>query len=391
HHWFVGNGMVHGLQLREGKVGWFRNRYVRSPATYQALGETPIDNPFDEGRVFAANTNVIGHAGRTYALVEGGACPIELSYELETVAYSDFGGTLPRGFSAHPKRDPRSGELHTVAYYWGWGNQVQYVCVGPDGTVTRTENIATHGGPMIHDVAFTENYVVVMDLPCAFDPVAAKAGVSLPYRWQEDYPARVGLLRRDGAGEIIWVDIEPCYIFHPLNAYEDAVGDVILDAVRHPKMFAAKDVVGPNDGPPTLDRWVISPRFRTAGRSTIDDRPQEFPRHDERQEGAYSRYSYTTELNPRSDDEGLIKTDLKTGERVVHSAPGRHHMEGVFVPRSSASGEDDGWVMAFAWDQASNDGVVVILDAGDFANTPVATIHLPQRVPFGFHGNWIAD
>ena len=90
---------------------------------------------------------------------------------------------------------------------------------------------------MIHDTAFTERYVIVMDLPCAFDKKAAQSGVSLPYRWQEDYPARLGLLPRAG-GDVIWIDIDPCYIFHPLNAYDRDDGSVVFEAVRHPRMFA---------------------------------------------------------------------------------------------------------------------------------------------------------
>ena len=87
----------------------------------------------------------------------------------------------------------------------------------------------------------------------------------------------------------------------------------------------------------------------------------------------------------------LLKTDLDTGAVTEHSRAGRHHLEGVFVPRAGATAEDDGWVMAYAWDAAENSACVVIVDGQDFSSDPVATIHLPQRVPFGFHGNWIAD
>lgn len=389
HHWFVGDGMVHGLRLEEGQPRWYRNRFVRTPAVSRALGEEPVPNPLGDYRVSVANTNVIGHAGRTFAIVEGGGCPVELSYELETLAFSDFERTLPRAFSAHPKRDPVTGELHTIAYYWGWGEQVQYVCVDPDAKVSRTIDIPTHGGPMIHDTAFTERYVIVMDLPCAFDKKAAQSGVSLPYRWQEDYPARLGLLPRAG-GDVIWIDIDPCYIFHPLNAYDRDDGSVVFEAVRHPRMFA-KNTLGPDEGRPSLDRWVLDPVGRRATHDVIDERAHEFPRHNEALEGRYSRYGYSTDQDMRKGQMPLLKTDLDTGAVTEHSRAGRHHLEGVFVPRAGATAEDDGWVMAYAWDAAENSACVVIVDGQDFSSDPVATIHLPQRVPFGFHGNWIAD
>src|SRR5690349_14372294 len=93
YHWFVGDGMVHGIRIRDGKAQWYRNRWVRAAG----LG---------------ANTNVIGHAGKTLALVEGGLPNYELTDELETVGVCDFDGTLSGGYTAHPKRDPETGELH---------------------------------------------------------------------------------------------------------------------------------------------------------------------------------------------------------------------------------------------------------------------------------------
>ena len=66
-------------------------------------------------------------------------------------------------------------------------------------------------------------------------------------------------------------------------------------------------------------------------------------------------------------------------------------MEAVFVPRSEDADEDDGWVMTYVYDASSNKTDVVIQHAQDFSGAPVATIHLPARVPFGFHGNWLPD
>ena len=86
------------------------------------MGEPVRPGPVHADMDFASNTNVIGHAGRTFAIVEAGARPYELTYDLDTVGPSDFGGTLPGGYTAHPKRDPASGELHAMSYYWGWGN-----------------------------------------------------------------------------------------------------------------------------------------------------------------------------------------------------------------------------------------------------------------------------
>jgi carotenoid cleavage dioxygenase len=169
YHWFVGTGMAHGLRLRDGKGHWYRNRWVRSADVAHKLGETWAGGPRSGGVDFAANTNIIGHAGKTLAIAEIGVRPYELTDELETVGPSDFCGTLFGGYTAHPKRDPETGELHAVSYNPLRGNVVQYMVIGVDGKVRRTVNIRLKAQTMMHDFSLTENYVVLYDLPVALE------------------------------------------------------------------------------------------------------------------------------------------------------------------------------------------------------------------------------
>jgi carotenoid cleavage dioxygenase-like enzyme len=390
YHWFLGNGMVHGLRVRDGRAEWYRNRFVRDDHVTRVKGWPRTPGPRHGLFDGIANTNVIGHAGRTFAIVEGGALPVELGYELETVAMSDFGGTLPSGFSAHPKRDPDTGELHTVVYYWQW-NHLQYVVVGADARVRRVVEVPVPGMPMVHDCAITERYVILLDLPCTFDLEAA-AKSDFPYVWNPSYGARVGLLPRDGdAAQISWLDVPLCMVFHTLNAYDTADGRVVLDVCRYPRMFAS-DLRGPNEDPATLVRWVLDPASGRAHEECLDDRAQEFPRQDERRLGKPIRYAYTAALGGDPGTCPIYKHDLqrRTGE-TYDPGKGRFLFEPVFVPRAPDAGEDDGWVMAYVYDAPSNRSDVVILAAQDFSAGPLATIHLPERVPFGFHGNWAPD
>ena len=232
HHWFVGDAMVHGVRLRDGKAEWYRNRWVRSTAISAALGEEPAPGE-RHGGMETAITNVIGLAGRTYAIVEAGARPVELSTDLDTICHSDLDGTLPHGYTAHPKVDPVTGNVHAIAYHWALPH-LEYVVIGPDGRVLQIEAIAVAGGPMVHDCSITERWGVVYDLPVTFDLETAMAGASFPYRWNEGRAARVGILPLGGLGtDVRWFEVEPCYVFHPMNAYDD--GDrVVLDVVRYP-------------------------------------------------------------------------------------------------------------------------------------------------------------
>jgi carotenoid cleavage dioxygenase len=431
YHWFLGDGMVHGVRIGDGAAHWYRNRYVRSSGVATALGEAPRPGPRHAGFDLAANTNVIGHAGKTLALIEAGPRPYELSDELETVGPCDFDGTLRGGYTAHPHRDPETGELHAISYCWAWGNTVQYTVVGTDGRVRRSVDVEVHGSPMLHDFSLTEHYVVIYDLPVTFDidtslasmprllrgpakltmlPIIGRrripeamstamarssgsghsyAPTSFPYRWNPDYPARVGVLPRDGeARDVRWYDVEPCYVFHPLNAYED--GDsIVLDLVRHPKCFAT-EFRGPAEGPPTLDRWTID---RSAGKvleERLDDRGQEFPRIDERLTGRRHRYGYSVGLGSEADEGRVIKHDVAAATTTDHDfGPGSQASEFVMVPRPGGSAEDDGVLMGYVYRRAEDRSDLVMLDASTLEL--VAVVHLPGRVPQGFHGNWLGS
>ncbi|CAN5799296.1 carotenoid oxygenase family protein [soil metagenome] len=400
YHWFTGQGMVHGIRLRDGRAEWYRNRWVRSTAASEALGEAPVPGERFAG-MEAANTNVIGHAGRTLAIVEAGGRPAELSDELETLCYSDFDGTLPHGYSAHPKKDPATGELHTMGYYWGRPEVVEYTVTGVDGRIRHRVDIPVPGSPMLHDCSITESSVVVYDLPVTFDLDAAMSGRSFPYAWNDEYGARVGVLPLGGQpDQVQWFEVEPCYVFHPLNAYDD--GDtVVLDVVRHPKMFAT-DHQGPNEGTPSLWRWTVDRAAGKVREEQLDDFALEFPRVDERVVGRRHRFGWATglglvdgDLGLATDDVawdagGLVRYDNRTGDReVVGFGAGRTAGELVFVPRSADAAEDDGWYLTLVHDRSTDRSELVVLDASAPSEPPVARVHLPARVPLGFHGNWV--
>jgi carotenoid cleavage dioxygenase len=372
YHWFTGDGMVHGVRLEGGRATWYRNRWVGG-------GEV-------------VNTHVIGVDRRTFALVEAGNSPVELTEELETVGRCDFGATLDGSFTAHTHRDPASDDLHGVTYHWSW-DHIRHVVVGPDARVRREERVPVPDAPMVHDCAITERFVVLFDLPVTFNMEAAAGGASLPYRWNPEHPPRVGLLPLAGPpAEVRWFEAPSCFVFHTLNAYDgDGGRTVVIDLVRHPKMFATL-YNGPYEGLPCLERWTLDLARGTLATSTLDDTGQEFPRIDERLTGRAHRYGYATAFGEGIEHGPAIKHDLARGTREIHDhGPGRMGLEPVFVPRSDGAAEDDGWVLAYVYDAADDRSDVVVLDAQDFTAPPVATIHLPVRVPFGFHGSWLPD
>ncbi|OBG34249.1 carotenoid oxygenase [Mycobacterium alsense] len=444
YHWFTGDAMVHGVALSGGQARWYRNRWVRTAHVCAALGEpAPAGlNPRAGMLSVGPNTNVLSHAGQTLALVEGGGANYRLTDELDTVGTCDFDGTLAGGYTAHPHRDPRTGELHAVSYSFARGRSVQYSVIDAQGRARRTVDIDVTGSPMMHDFSLTDKYVVIYDLPVTFDPVQvmptnvprwldlpARLVVQslvgrvrvpgpmatmmnrdrepidrMPYRWNPKYPARIGVMPREGGNaDIRWFDIEPCYVYHPLNAYSetrDGAEVVVLDVVRYSTMFD-RDLRGPGDSRPALDRWTINLATGAVSSERRDDRPQEFPRINETLLGGRHRFGYTVGTEGGYLSEGgdettemstaLYKHDYDTGS--VTAAPLDRDVfigEMSFVPNPAPGpgdrAEDDGILMGYGYHRGRDEGQLLLLDAQTLE--PMATVHLPQRVPMGFHGNW---
>ena len=396
YHWFTGAGMVHGIRIEGGAARWYRNRWVRGAEACAKLGEEIPPGPRTEGSD-APNTNVVGLAGRTFAIVEAGGKPVELSETLDTIAHNPFDATLAGPYTAHPHHDPFTNETHAITYQGDQLNTVWHVVLDADAHVVREEAIGVADGPSIHDCAITENHVLVFDLPVTFSMKSLLAGYRFPYAWNPAHPARVGLLPRTGAGsEVIWVPVEPCYVFHPANAFETGDGKVIVDVAAHETMFA-ESKRGPDSPRSRMERWTIDPVQGVTTRTVIHDHNQEFPRYDERRTTRPYRYIYSVALPDGPGeleiaDTRLFRHDLDRGVTDTRDfGPGRHPGEFVFVPRAAEGAEDDGWLIGLVVDMNDETTDLVILNADDFTGPPQAIVHLPHRVPPGFHGNWVAD
>ena len=250
--------------------------------------------------------------------------------------------------------------------------------------------IKVHGSPMMHDFALTEQYVVVFDLPVTFDvgmatgdvprpvrplvratlnriigrnplpeplspgwPAAAARRPTLPYSWNPDYPARIGLLPRDGGtDDVRWFEIDPCFVFHSLNAYDE--GDtVVIDVVRHDRMFAT-DFTGPNEGPATLTRFVVDLAAGKVREERFDERCAGVPapRRAADRAPAPLRLRGRVRRRRRSATR-CVKHDLVAGSSQVRRlGEGREASEFCFVPRAAGSREDDGVLMGYVHDRA---------------------------------------
>lgn len=393
HHWFLGDGMIHGLELSGGRARAYRNRWVRTPSVAEARPGLPAAGEAPEGSVHPGSgaVHVIEHARRILALGEVGL-PYQLTTDLDTVAPFTFDGRLTTSMTAHPKVDPDTGDLHFFGYDFG-PVHLRYHRADSSGALVETEIIDVPRPTMMHDFNITTSRIVFMDLPVVFSMERLAMG-SMPFAWQPDAGARLGVMPIGGSGaDVQWYGIEPCYVFHPLNAFDDGER-IVIDVIRYDSMFAAS-TIGPEGSPSQLWRWVIDPAAGTVAETQLDDRPAEFPRVPDARVGRHNRYGYaaarvSSGVGDGFDTEGLVKYDLTTGTSQFHPAGrGRFPGEAVFVADPDGRAEDDGWLLSVVYDAANDRSDVVVIDARDVTSPAVATVHLPARVPFGFHGSWV--
>ena len=371
HHWFAGKGMLHGLRFDEGKALWYRNQSVDH-----------------------ANTHVISHGGKIYATVEAGGTPVEVAQDLTPTGDAAFDGTLDSGFSAHAKLDSASGELHAMCYEFPRGSyQVNHVVVGQDGRVRKTQAIDLPSQTMLHECAITPNYVLVFDLSVTFSPYKLARGY-FPFSWNDGHQARIGLLpRNEAAGTVEWFNIDPCYLFHTFNACEDNSGNVVVDAMRYERLFD-EDWNGPfTESPPMLARWNLDVGTGQSSERMIDDLPGEFPRVHPDLDGKTYRYGYCLGTGKMRDPDfgRIIKYDFANDTREIYELPnGEAGAEPVFIPSLNAKSEDEGYLMSLVYDRSNNKSNLQIFNAQGLKDGAIAKVMLPQRVPYGFHGNWIS-
>ena len=404
-HWFIGDGMLHGIELQNGKATWYRNRYVRTPQ-YHNPGADRLDLALDKATltfdhsVSAANTHVIGHGGRILALEEG-AFPYEVSSELETVGPHTFDGVLTAAFTAHPKFCPETGEM--LAFGYGQVDPLlTYYRVDKDGKMVQKTPITVTGPTMMHDMAATRNHTIFMDLPAIFDfDLAMKGG--MPIRWSDDYPARFGVMPREGAdADVQWFDVKPGYCFHTLNAFDEG-DETVVYGMRVPEIWRDSSAMSMDSPPdpeasPRLHEWRFNRATGAVAERYLDDDSSEFPRVPDSRQGLGFRYGYSLGLAPTEGDASamggaVFKYDLEKGaSKEIHHFPAGHEPgESVFVPAQGGSSEDDGYVMTYVWKPETDTSYLVILDASNIAAEPIAEVHIPRRVVSGFHTSWIPD
>ena len=419
YHWFGGDGMIHAFHIENGNVS-YKNRWVRTPKWEienkegEGLSGTFGNPRYTDPRVMAlnstiANTNIVWHGGKLLALEEAHAPfaldPASLMPVGPKGGYETFGDKLCGPFTAHPKMDPKTGEMVFFGYSakGRFTREVSIQTVTAEGKVTRAEILEGPLPSMIHDFAVTRNWIVVPIFPLTSSMERAMGGKP-PFAWEPDKGTHIAFIPRNGTvADARWVTAPACYVFHPMNHFETDDGRIVIDVMK----FDVAPLFPLPDGSPStketpqarLFRWTfdLTGKANTFKEEQLDDRAGEFPRFDERFCMSDYRHGWIVSGNvvdtrsgePRLD--GITHYDLKNGKSATWAAdPADRCGEPVFVPRSADAAEGDGWVLSVVYRGAEARSDLAVFEATDIAKGPVALAHLSSKVPAGFHGNWRA-
>jgi all-trans-8'-apo-beta-carotenal 15,15'-oxygenase len=430
-HPFDGDGMVCAIAF-SGGCAHFRNRFVRTAGfvaeqqakkpLYRGVFGTQkpggwLANAFDFRLKNIANTQVVYWGGKLLALWEA-AEPHRLDPStLETIGIDYLDGILQPGsaFAAHPWIDPDGGNgepvLVNFAIAPGLSTAITVYELNLNGSLRRKQVRTVPGFAFIHDFAITLNYCIFFQSPMRFNPLPyalGMRGAGECISFQAGEPTQIVIVPRDGQSPMKLVPTEAGFVFHHANAFEQN-GHLVIDSVA----YADFPAVDPDQDylqvrfeelpPGQLWRFRVNLTDATVERKLLESRCCEFPFVHPAHAGRPYRYVYLGAAhNPTGNAplQGILKIDLETGDRQFWSAAPRGFAgEPIFVPRNFGTpdvpvqatyeeAEDDGWVLLLSFNAERNASDLLIFDAQDVNQGPIARLKLRHHVPYGLHGSF---
>ncbi len=403
-----GDGMVHAVYFRDGHVQ-YKNRWVQTShlkterkfnrTIYGSVGkllEVPqevIDAGGEANPVRnTANTNVIYHGEKLLAMWEGGF-PHLLNNDLSTVGLYDYNGALQSGdaLTAHPKVCPDTGQLVSCTQRWDSPNYWVRI-FDARGKHMKAIPVTFERKGIIHDLQITDNYVIIFYAP-AFHSVEKAMKGENPFMWEPELGTKIIAIPRDGNGDNIVFETEAFFSWHFCNGFEKD-GKIVIDYVWINSIpFTQDQGTGVEKQPRRMYRMSLDLASRQVSNEQFSDVFCEFSRVDERRMGKSYRYGFAASSNRDwGDAHGYNCTgryDFETGQTLLWEyGPQANAGEPVYVADPDSEREEDGWLMCFVHNPDEG-AFLSVLSAGDIARGPVAKVHIPGRVPNGFHANWM--
>lgn len=410
-----GEGMMFMIRFDDGHVS-FRNRWVHTPRfELQARHRRSLfgryRNRYTADPLAAdtspgtANTNMLFHAGKLYALKED-----DLPYEvdpdtLETLRQSDLDGQVSAvSLTAHHKVDWVTGELLTYSYQAKGDSTTDFAIYIFDADGKKVNEVwfdAPWPG-VVHDFAVTEEHIVVPFFPLVTPSIEGLKEGRHFYEYHPDKPTMVAVVPRYGKAEDVrWFEGPNTTAGHMLNAVTEGTPEgtkVHLDLCLYNgncfPFFPAPDGSVHPAVPPILTRMTFDLARNDRGYETrpIIPVPCEMPRTDDRWQGRDYTHGWVIVYRATDGSSTLGHVNVKTGALDVWEHGQMISVqEPQFVPRAPDSREGDGWILSILNRLDKGHSEIAVFDALDMAKGPIARLHLPVRVRSSFHGVWVPE
>lgn len=412
-HWFDGDGLVQRWAFEDGGVthsarfvqtAKFKAESAAGRFLVPALGTAiPARMPVKgTDGMNVANTSVVQHAGRLYALWEGGS-----AYELDPKTLATIGPRVwapelaGKPFSAHPKQEP-DGSLWN---FGAMGDKLWVYQLAANGDVLKTTTLDMPPSAMLHDFAVSQHHLIFLVAPLGLNFKRLREGASLidAMTWQADQPTRIVVIDKNDLSRRHVLEMPATFVFHFGNAWDDIAegGDTIrLDCVAAapmPKLNADMALQMRGQRPPTR---ASTPMFLKLslkrGRVELQTRSEsvEFPQVDPRVVARRHQFVYyptALDTGPRWGFNGLMRLNIDSGERE-RFAFGQDTVleEHVLVPKPGSTREGEGWLLGMGYDIRRERSFASIFDAQALSAGPLARVWLPHALPYGFHGRFYA-
>ncbi|RCV20525.1 hypothetical protein SETIT_4G062800v2 [Setaria italica] len=420
--YYEGHGMLHAVYFNKSSLGEWKISYRNKEKNEVAFV------PFADGQPYAtlvafvlnilrfgkavkdsANTNIFEHGGRAFAVSEN-HLPYEIDINnLNTLEPYSINGAWSQPFTSHPKKIQGSGDLVIMGTNSEKPHYVLGVVSADGERLLHKVDLKFEEGKFINDIRVTTRFIE--------NDMNGKS--------------RIGVMPRFGdADSIIWFDVENHCSYHLFNCFEDEnevvvrgcrilVSIIPSDRYRADKSkWYGRAFLQPDkdseDFDPSLDvilfshpyEWRLNLESGTTneGYITSEKVAMDFPVINDKFIGIRNKYGYAQVVDSLATSKtGLFKFKMiaklhfdmpdKENKQFIsvqyHDLKEEQFCSGVqFVARESGIDEDDGWVVTYVHEEGTNISQVYIIDAKRFSEEPVAKITLPQRVPYGFHGNF---
>ncbi len=413
-HWFDGDGGILAVHFNEaGAIGVYR--YVQTTGYqeeqqagrflyggYGSLAAGPWWQRFSKSVKHAANTSVLALPDRLLALWEGGP-PYALSLEnLDTIGLDSLGGLQGKPFSAHPKRDPHTGDIFNFGVSLGAGARLNLYRCDAAGQIRQQNTIPLAGLPLIHDFVLAGRYLVFCVPPVqiqALPVLCQMQAFSDAMCWRPEQGTQILVCDRDSLKLVCRLEAEPWYQWHFGNGYELPDGSVVLHIARYAdfqtnqrlKEIATGTIQTPARS--TLWQLRLDP---VAGKllqwAEVAPVSCEFPVINPQEVGQPCRSTYLVIHQSGTDTisevfDGLARFDHRTGQITATTwGQGRYPSEPLYAP--DGLDPELGWILSVVYNGNNETSELWIYAADQLDGEPVCRLSLPEIVPLGFHGTW---